>query len=164
MAVKEVVVTKQGLEALENELDHLKTVRRKDVAEKIKVARGYGDLSENAEYDAAKDEQGEVESRIAELEAMLKNVRVIDSEELSTESVTVGTTVRLEDLDEDDEEDRFVEYAISGATEADPDNNKISDESPVGAGLVGKKVDEIAEITLPTGAVVRYKVLAIERS
>ena len=100
---KEVVVTHQGLKALENELEHLKTVRRKEVAEKIKIARGYGDLSENAEYDAAKDEHGEVEARIADLEMMLKHVRIIDSEELSTDVVGVGTTVQVEDLDEEDE-------------------------------------------------------------
>ena len=161
---KEVVVTQQGLKALEDELEHLKIVRRKEVAEKIKVARGYGDLSENAEYDAAKDEQGEIEARIADLEVMLKHVRVLDSEELDTNSVTVGTTVALEDLDEEDEEDKFLKFAISGATEADPDNNKISDESPVGAGLVGKKVGEVAEITLPNGGTMRFKVLSIERS
>ena len=164
MAAKEVVVTHQGLKALEDELEHLKIVRRKEVAEKIKIARGYGDLSENAEYDAAKDEQGEVEARIADLEMMLKHVRIIDSEELSTESVVVGTTVEVEDLDEDDEDDKYLKFALSGATEADPDNNKISDESPVGAGLMGKKVGEVAEITLPNGAVVHYKVLGIERS
>ena len=113
---KEVVVTQQGLKALEDELEHLKIVRRKEVAEKIKVARGYGDLSENAEYDAAKDEQGEIEARIADLEVMLKHVRVLDSEELDTNSVTVGTTVALEDLDEEDEEDKFITYSISGAT------------------------------------------------
>ena len=102
MAAKEIVVTHQGLKALEDELEQLKTVRRKEVAEKIKIARGYGDLSENAEYDAAKDEQGEVEARIADLEMMLKHVRVLDSEELSTDVVGVGTTVQVEDLDEED--------------------------------------------------------------
>lgn len=161
---KEVVVTQQGLKALEDELEHLKIVRRKEVAEKIKVARGYGDLSENAEYDAAKDEQGEIEARIADLEVMLKHVRVLDSEELDTNSVTVGTTVSLEDLDEDDEEDKFITYSISGATEANPDNNIISDESPVGNGLLGKAVGDVAEILLPTGHTLRLKVLEITRT
>lgn len=156
MSTKEVVVTRAGLDALEQELEHLKIVRRKEVAEKIKVARGYGDLSENAEYDAAKDEQGEIESRIATLEAMLKNVRVIDSDDLSTEAVSVGTHVKIEDEDGDVDE-----YDITGSTEADPMNGRISDESPVGAGLLGKKVGEIADITLPNGAVVQYKVLEI---
>ncbi|MBQ5754972.1 MAG: transcription elongation factor GreA [Oscillospiraceae bacterium] len=164
MTAKEIHVTPEGLKALEAELEHLKTVRRKDVAEKIKVARGYGDLSENAEYDAAKDEQGELEGRIAELESQLKNVHLINSDELSTDHVGVGTTVRVEDLDEEDEEFKYMEFAITGATEADPDNNKISDESPVGAGLIGKKVGNVAEITLPTGAVARFKVLSIARS
>ena len=158
---KEVVVTQQGLKALEDELEHLKIVRRKEVAEKIKVARGYGDLSENAEYDAAKDEQGEIEARIADLEVMLKHVRVLDSEELDTNSVTVGTTVALEDLDEEDEEDKFITYSISGATEANPDNNIISDESPVGSGLLGKAVGDVAEILLPTGHTVEYTVRSI---
>ena len=144
---KEVVVTQQGLKALEDELEHLKIVRRKEVAEKIKVARGYGDLSENAEYDAAKDEQGEIEARIADLEVMLKHVRVLDSEELDTNSVTVGTTVALEDLDEEDEEDKFITYSISGATEANPDNNIISDESPVGSGLLGTSIAMLGDMT-----------------
>ena len=139
MTVKETHVTPEGLKKMEAELEHLKTVCRKNVAEKIKVARGYGDLSENAEYDAASDE-------------------------LSTDQVGVGITVRVEDLDEEDEDFKYMEFAITGATEADPDNNKISDESPVGAGLIGKKVGEVAEITLPTGAVTRFKVLSIERS
>ena len=155
---KEVVVTQQGLKALEDELEHLKIVRRKEVAEKIKVARGYGDLSENAEYDAAKDEQGEIEARIADLEVMLKHVRVLDSEELDT------TTVALEDLDEEDEEDKFITYSISGATEANPDNNIISDESPVGSGLLGKAVGDVAEILLPTGHTLRLKVREITRT
>ena len=102
---KQIFVSKDGYLKLQNELEHLKTVRRKEVAEKIKIARGYGDLSENAEYDAAKDEQGEVEARIADLEMMLKHVRIIDSEELSTDVVGVGTTVQVEDLDEEDEEE-----------------------------------------------------------
>ena len=161
---KEVVVTQQGLKALEDELEHLKIVRRKEVAEKIKVARGYGDLSENAEYDAAKDEQGEIEARIADLEVMLKHVRVLDSEELDTNSVTVGTTVALEDLDEEDEEDKFITYSISVATEANPDNNIISDESPVGSGLLGKAVGDVAEILLPTGHTLRLKVREITRT
>ena len=156
MSTKEVVVTRAGLEALEQELENLKIVRRKEVAEKIKVARGYGDLSENAEYDAAKDEQGEIESRIATLEAMLKNVRVIDSDDLSTETVSVGTHVKIEDEDGDVDE-----YDITGSTEADPMNGRISDESPVGAGLLGKKVGEIADISLPNGSTVQYKVLEI---
>lgn len=159
MKTKEIVITQAGLAALENELEDLKTVRRKDVAEKIKVARGFGDLSENSEYDEAKNEQAFVEARIAELEGMLKHVRILDSEDLSTDQVGLGTHVRIED--EDGEVD---EYDITGSTEADPQKGKISDESPVGAGLMGKKVGEEAVIILPSGATVTYKVLEITRA
>ena len=159
MSTKELVMTRAGLEALEKELEELKTVRRKDVAEKIKVARGFGDLSENSEYDEAKNEQGFIESRIAQLEAMLKHARVIDNDDLSLEHVSVGTHVKIEGEDGEVEE-----YDITGSTEADPLNGKISDESPVGAGLLGKKVGETAEITLPNGATVAFKVVEITRS
>ena len=159
MSMKELVMTRAGLEALENALEELKTVRRKDVAEKIKVARGFGDLSENSEYDEAKNEQGFIESRIAQLEGMLKHARVIDNDELSLEHVAVGTHVKIEDEDGEVEE-----YDITGSTEADPLNGKISDESPVGAGLLGKKAGETAEITLPNGATVVFKVVEITRS
>ena len=152
-------MTRAGLEALEKELEELKTVRRKDVAEKIKVARGFGDLSENSEYDEAKNEQGFIESRIAQLEAMLKHARVIDNDDLSLDHVSVGTQVKIEDEDGEAEE-----YDITGSTEADPLNGKISDESPVGAGLLGKKVGETAEISLPNGATVAFKVVEITRS
>lgn len=159
MNMKEVILTPAGLRALEAELEELKTVRRKDVAEKIKVARGFGDLSENSEYDEAKNEQAFVESRIAELEVMLKHVKVIDNESVSLDKVSVGTRVKV--VDEDGEEE---EYDITGSTEADPLNGKISGESPVGAGLLGKKAGETADITLPNGAVIQYKVLEISRS
>ena len=152
-------MTRAGLEALEKELEELKTVRRKDVAEKIKVARGFGDLSENSEYDEAKNEQGFIESRIAQLEAMLKHARIIDGDELTLEHVAVGTHVKIEDEDGEVEE-----YDITGSTEADPLNGKISDESPVGAGLLGKKEGETAQIALPSGATVAFKVLSITRA
>ena len=159
MSMKEIVMTRAGLEALEKELEELKTVRRKDVAEKIKVARGFGDLSENSEYDEAKNEQGFIESRIAQLEGMLKHARVIDNDELSLEHVAVGTHVKIEDEDGEVEE-----YDITGSTEADPLNGKISDESPVGAGLLGKKAGDTAEIQLPSGATCVYKILEITRA
>lgn len=159
MSMKEIVMTRAGLEALESELEELKTVRRKDVAEKIKVARGFGDLSENSEYDEAKNEQGFIESRIAQLEAMLKHARVIDNDELSLEQVSVGTHVKIEDEDGEVEE-----YDITGSTEADPLNGKISDESPVGHALLGKAVGEEAEVLLPAGHTVVCKVLAITHS
>lgn len=156
---KEVVVTVAGLKALEDELEEYKTVRRKDVAEKIKVARGFGDLSENSEYDEAKNEQAFIESRIAQLEAMLKHARVIDNDELNLDTVSVGTHVKIEDEDGDVEE-----YDITGSTEADPLNGKISDESPVGAALMGKKVGTTVTVTLPNGGTVDYKLLEISRA
>ena len=153
---KEMVVTPEGLKALEDELEELKTVKRMEVAEKIKVARGFGDLSENSEYDEAKNEQGLIESRIIFLEKMLKNVRVLDHSELNNETVMVGCRVKVRDEDGEEEE-----YSIVGSTEADPTEGKISDESAVGKGLIGKRVGEVAEITVPSGAVVRYEVLEI---
>jgi len=157
--VKEVVVTVAGLKALEDELEELKTVRRKDVAEKIKVARGFGDLSENSEYDEAKNEQAFIESRIAQLEAMLKNARVIDNDELNLDTVSVGTHVKIEDEDGEVEE-----YDITGSTEADPLNGKISDESPVGAALMGQKAGQTVTVTLPNGGTIDYKILEIGRA
>ena len=152
-------MTRAGLEALEKELEELKTVRRKDVAEKIKVARGFGDLSENSEYDEAKNEQGFIESRIAQLEAMLKHARVIDNDDLSLEHVSVGTHVKIEDEDGEVEE-----YDITGSTEADVDANRISDESPVGSALIGKKAGDSVDVTLPNGNIITYKVLGVSRS
>ena len=159
MQTKEILVTYAGLTKLEDELNHLKTVRRKDVADKIKVARGYGDLSENSEYDEAKNEQGMVESRIADLEKMLKNVRVIDETELTTEHVMVGSHVKVRD--EDGEVD---EYDIVGSTEADPTLGKISDESPVGAALMNHGAGDKVPVTLPSGAVIFYEIVSIEKS
>ena len=156
---KEVVVTVAGLKALEDELEELKTVRRKDVAEKIKVALGFGDLSENSEYDEAKNEQAFIESRIAQLEAMLKNARVIDNDELNLDTVSVGTHVKIEDEDGEVEE-----YDITGSTEADPLNGKISDESPVGAALLGQKAGQTVTVSLPNGGTIDYKILEISRA
>ena len=159
---KEVVVTHEGLKKLEEELNTLRTVKRKEVADKIKVARGYGDLSENAEYDAAKEEQAMVEARIADLEATLKVARVIDDNALSHDTVSIGMHVRI--LAEGDDEDEAEEYDITGSTEADPLNGRISDESPVGAALLGHSAGDKVEITLPTGAVVMYEVLEVGRA
>ena len=156
---KEIVMTYAGLRALEDELEQLKTVKRKEVAEKIKVARGYGDLSENSEYDEAKNEQGLVEGRIALLEKMLKHARVVTEDELSTDHISVGSHVRIKD--EDGDEDA---YDITGSTEADPVNGKISDESPIGAALIGHSVGDKVDITLPSGAVVQYEVMEIGRA
>lgn len=153
---KEVVMTYAGMRAVEDELEQLKTVKRKEVAEKIKVARGYGDLSENSEYDEAKNEQGMLEARIAELEKVLKHARVLDETELSNEKVSVGSHVKIKDEDGDEDE-----YDITGSTEADPMNGKISDESPVGAALIGHAVGDKVEINLPSGATVCYEVIEI---
>lgn len=146
---KETIVTKEGLKKLELELEELKTVRRKEVAEKIKVARGFGDLSENSEYDEAKNEQAIVEGRIAELEAQLKNVRVLDESELGTENVHVGSivTVRYKGKKTD------VTFEIVGSTEANPLGGRISDESPIGKGLLGHSVGDTIDVETPGGEI-----------
>ena len=136
----------------------MKTVRRKEVSEKIKVARSFGDLSENSEYDEAKNEQAFVESRIVELEKMLKNVRVMDEDEITTDKISVGSHIRIKDEDGEEEE-----YDIVGSTEADPFNNKISDASPIGGGLIGHKVGDEVSVTLPNGSQVAYTVLEISK-
>ena len=154
---KKVVVTASGLKALEEELEMLKTVRRSEISEKIRVARGYGDLSENSEYDEAKNEQAIVEARIADLEVMLKNVVILDESEIVTDVVSLGSFVKL--YDEEFEEE--LEYTIVGSTEADLDLGKISDESPVGKALMGKKVGEVADAVLPNGETAKFKVISI---
>ena len=133
---KKVVMTYDGLKKMEQELENLKTVRRKEVAEKIKEARGQGDLSENAEYDAAKEEQGEIESRIVQLENLLRNAEVIDEDVLKMDVVNLGSKVTVLDVEFDEE----MEYTIVGSTEADPMNGRISNESPLGMALLGQKV------------------------
>ena len=159
---KEVVVTREGYQKLEQDLNELRTVNRKEVADKIKVARGYGDLSENAEYDAAKEEQAIVEARIADLEATLKVARIIDDSELSNDTVSIGMRVKI--LAEGDDPEDAEEYDITGSTEADMNLNRISDESPVGAALIGHKAGDEVDVTLPNGSIIVYKVLAVSRS
>lgn len=159
---KEVVVTREGYHKLEQDLNELRTVKRKEVADKIKVARGYGDLSENAEYDAAKEEQAIVEARIADLEATLKVARIIDDSELSNDTVSIGMRVKI--LAEGDDPEDAEEYDITGSTEADMNLNRISDESPVGAALIGHKAGDEVDVTLPNGNIIVYKVLAVSRS
>ena len=154
MTEKKVVLTYDGLKNMEAELENLKTVRRKDVAEKIKEARGQGDLSENAEYDAAKEEQAEIEARIVQLEKMLRNAEVIDEEEGAKDTISLGTTVTVLDVEFDEE----MEYTIVGSAEADPMNGRISNESPVGMALRGHKKDDIIMIETPDGEV-EFKVL-----
>ena len=155
---KEIIVTKSGLLALENELEDLKTVKRKECAEKIKEARSFGDLSENSEYDEAKNEQGFVESRIVELEKMLKNVKVIDGDDVADNEISLGCHVVIRG-DEGDEE-----YDILGSTEVDADMCKISDESPLGKALIGKKVGDNVDVLLPTGATISFEVIKISKS
>ena len=155
---KSVVLTSEGLEKFENELEFLKTSKRKEIAEKIKQAMAFGDLSENSEYDEAKNEQGLVEARIAQLENLLKNAQIIDEEEISTESVSVGCKVRVKDQTAKKE----LELNIVGSSEADPSKMKISDESPIGGGLIGKKVGDVVEIETPAG-IKKIKVISITK-
>lgn len=157
-AAKQVILTSEGLEKLEKELEYLKTVKRQEVAAEIKVALGYGDLSENSEYDEAKNKQAQMEIRIVEIEAMLKNAKVIDEAEISTDTVSVGCTVTVYDVEFDEE----LQYNIVGSTEADPSNGKISDESPVGSALLGKKVGDIVEVPAPAGSI-ELKVVEINK-
>ena len=153
---KQVMLTKEGLENLKNELENLKTVKRKEISEKIKVALSFGDLSENSEYDEAKNEQAIAEARILEIENMLKHVKLINEHELSTEIVYVGSKIKVHDL----EFDEIIDYKIVGPSEADPMAGKISDESPVGAAFIGKEVGDLIEVETPNG-ISKYKLLEI---
>ena len=153
---KPVMLTEEGLKRLEEELEVLKGEKRKEIAEKIKVARSYGDLSENSEYDDAKNEQAILEARIADIEASLKNAVLIDESEINNDKVHVGSTVVIKNIATDKE----MTVRIVGSNESNPKEMKISDESPVGMGLIGKVVDDVAEIETP-GGVVAYKVLEI---
>ncbi len=153
---KKVIFTYDGLKKLEDELLELKTVKRKEVADKIREARGQGDLSENAEYDSAKEEQAEIEARIVKLEKMLRNAEVIDEEEVNRDKINVGCVVKLYDMEFEEE----VEYMIVGSAEADPAKNRISNESPVGEALLGHAEGETVTIDVPDG-VISYKVLSI---
>ena len=144
---KQISVTDEGLKQLESELTHLKNVRRKEVAEAIQIARGFGDLSENSEYDEAKNEQAKVEARIAELEEILKHVKVINESEVHTDSVNIGARVKVY-IEKFSKE---MEYTLVGSTEASPLENKISDLSPIGKALLGAKVDEEVTAETPAG-------------
>ncbi len=157
MEGKKVVLTSEGLRKLEEELHDLKINKRKEVAEKIKEARGQGDLSENAEYDSAKDEQAEIESRIAEIENMLRNVEIIKESEISGEKVSIGGTVRIYDEKYQTEEI----FTIVGSAEADPLNNKISNESPVGIAIIGNKVGQTVVAHTPEGPI-NIKILGLK--
>ena len=155
---KEILLTQEGYQKLEDELEILKTVRRREVADRIKVAISFGDISENAEYDEAKNDQAFNEGRIIQLENMLKNAVVVDESEIPTDKVSVGSIVKVMDYEFDEE----VEYTIVGSAEADPMNFKISNESPVGSALLGKKVGDVVEVTVPSG-VSKFEILEIRR-
>ena len=153
---KQVKLTEDGLNQLEEELEYLKTKKRKEVSEKIKVALGFGDLSENSEYDEAKNEQAQVEARIVSVENMLKNAIVIDESERDTSKVELGATVTIHDIEFDED----ITYKIVGSTEADPDEGRLSDESPLGKSLMGKAEGEMIDVDAPAG-VIQYKILKI---
>ncbi|MCL2013378.1 MAG: transcription elongation factor GreA [Oscillospiraceae bacterium] len=155
---KQIVLTEEGLRKLETELEELKTVKRKEVAEKIKIALSFGDLSENSEYDEAKNEQAMVETRIAVVEAMLKNVVILDEDELTTDTVNIGSKVKVKEVETGEIEN----YHIVGSTESDPFENKISDESPIGKELIGKKAGKIVDIEIPAGKIT-YEILEISK-
>ena len=158
MAEKKNILTYAGLKQYEDELHNLKVVKRKEVAQKIKEAREQGDLSENAEYDAAKDEQRDIELRIEELEKHLKNAEVVVEEEIDLEKINIGCKVKVYEIEEDEE----MEFKIVGSTEANSLQNKISNESPVGQALLGKKVGDVVDVETQVG-VIQYRVLEIQR-
>ncbi len=159
MAEKVYYVTEEGLEALKKELEYYKTVRREEVKEKIKVARGFGDLSENSEYDEAKNDQAIVEARIADLEVMLKNAKVIEESEQNKEIVHIGSSLEVA-MTRPDGKKQERGLKIVGSKEADPRNGKISDESPVGQALLGAKVGKTVTVEAPAGTF-KYKILSI---
>ena len=158
MADKKHILTYAGLKQYEDELQNLKVVKRKEVAQKIKEAREHGDLSENAEYDAAKDEQRDIELRIEELEKLLKNAEVVVEEEIDVNKINIGCKVKLLDVEYDEE----MEFYIVGSTEANSLQNKISNEAPVGRALIGKSVGDVVDVETQAG-IIQYKVLEIQR-
>ena len=156
MEEKDVILTQEGYDNLEKELNYLKTDKRADIAERIKVALGFGDLSENSEYDEAKNAQAENEVRIAELENKLRHAKIIDEKEIDTDTVQVGNVVKVLDIEFDEK----IEYTIVGSTEVNLAENKISNESPLGSALLGAKKNQIVEVKAPAG-IMKYKVLSI---
>ena len=158
MEEKEVILTQEGFDKLEEQLNYLKTEKRTEIAERIKIARGFGDLSENAEYDEAKNAQAENEQAIADLEAKIRNAKIIDSKEIDTKTVQVGNLVKLLDLEFNEE----VLYTIVGSTEVNLEENNISNESPMGKALIGRKKGETIEVDAPAG-IIKFKILAIKK-
>ncbi len=154
---REALITQEGLEKLKTEIEHLSTTKRREVAARIKEAREFGDITENAEYDDAKNEQAMLEHRIATLEERLKNARVIAKNEITTDVVSVGTRVRLRDVDAKE----TIEYTIVGSAEANPAEQKLSNESPVGRAILGRKKGETVEVVAPRGSL-KYKIMDIK--
>jgi len=155
--VKEVILTAEGYEKLKQEIDYLSNDKRREVAERIRIAREFGDIAENAEYDDAKNEQAHLEARIARLEERLRDARVIQKKEIKSGEVSIGTKVRLRDIDAN----QTIEYHIVGSAEADPTEGKLSNESPVGKAIMGRKKGEVVEVSAPRGAL-KYKILDIK--
>jgi transcription elongation factor GreA len=155
-AVKEVILTSEGFEKLKQEIEYLSTTKRREVADRIRVAREFGDIAENAEYDDAKNEQALLEHRIAQLEERLRNARVLSKKEISSDVVSIGSRVKLRDMDAKE----TIEYHIVGSAEANPSENKLSNESPVGKAIMGRKKGEVVEVTAPRGAL-KFKILEI---
>ena len=158
MEEKEVILTQEGFDKIEKELEFLRTEKRAEIAERIKVALGFGDLSENSEYDEAKNAQAANENKIADLENKLRHAKIIDESEIDTKTVQIGNKVKVHDLEFDEE----VEYTIVGSTEVDLASNKISNESPIGAALLGAKKNQTVEANTP-GGIVKFKILAITK-
>ncbi len=155
---KEVILTQEGYDKLEEELNYLKTEKRAEIADRIKVALGFGDLSENSEYDEAKTAQAENETRIVELEDKLRHAKIIDQKDINTDTVQVGNIVRVLDMEFDEK----IEYQIVGSTEVNLAENKISNESPLGEALIGAKRNNVVEVNAP-GGVMKYKILSIKK-
>lgn len=153
---KPTILTPEGLRRLEEEFEHLKTAKRREVAERIKTSKEFGDISENAEYEDAKNEQAFIEGRILQLDSMLRNAKVIDNHDAPADTITVGSTVGLRDLGSGEE----IAYTIVGSAEADPDRDRISNESPVGRALLGRRAGEVVEVLVPAGKM-KYSVLKI---
>lgn len=156
---KSYIMTYEGVKKTEEELNYLKTIKRREITNKIKSALQYGDLSENSEYEEAKNEQAFLEGKISQLENILKNVIIIDENEIDDKTVNVGSIVKVKD----EESNEIQELTIVGSTEADPANYKISNEAPIGKGLIGKKVGDVVEIPVPDG-IIKYKILEIKRT
>ena len=156
---KQIMVTESGLKKIKDELDYLKNVKRKEAAENVGIARSFGDLSENSEYDEAKNEQAKIESQISELEETLAHVKVINEHEIQTDSVSIGVSVVVYDIEYDEE----IEYQLVSSREVNPLENKISDQSPIGKAIIGAKVGDIVSVAVPDGDI-KVKIMQIKKN